>query len=151
MSNKLAARSHPQSDATFSKQNRTLNRQQHRLDIEIIRVHAIQKQKKTSEIWNLTQQDLCDFFTHYDLFPQADFTLAPLLESQYLKLVKAQGQIYFGEVVRGRREGMGITTSRDGRVFEGHFLNNSKSGFGVEIYPNGNVYIGCYENGKKHH
>ena len=65
-----------------------------------------------------------------------------MLKSAYLKLIKSDGKIYFGEIQRKKREGMGITVGRDGRVYEGQFSGNERSGRGIEIYPNGNFYMG---------
>ena len=47
-----------------------------------------------------------------------------MLKSAYLKLIKSDGKIYFGEIQRKKREGMGITVGRDGRVYEGQFSGN---------------------------
>ena len=48
-----------------------------------------------------------------------------------MKLIKSDGKIYFGEIHRKKRDGMGITVGRDGKVFEGEFCSNEKNGRGV--------------------
>lgn len=46
----------------------------------------------------MNQQQLCDYFTSYRLFPQEMFTLDQLLNSVNLKLIKHDGKIYFGQI-----------------------------------------------------
>jgi hypothetical protein len=54
-----------------------------------------------------------------------------LLDSPNLKLVKADSKIYFGEVYRKNKQGLGIYLQKEGRVYEGEFMNNEKNGRGI--------------------
>jgi hypothetical protein len=82
-------------------------------------VHSIEKLRATQAIWQLAQNDLCQYFTTYDPFPQQSVSVEALLESPKLKLIKSDNKIYFGEVDRKRREGKGIYLQRDGKLYEG--------------------------------
>lgn len=73
-----------------------------------------------------------------------------LLDSNNLKLIKHDGKIYFGQVDRKKRSGIGICIYREGKLYEGEFSDNDRTGCGIEIYSNGNLYIGQFLNNKKH-
>ncbi len=82
-------------------------------------MHAIEKLRATQGIWQLAQNELCDYFTSYPTFPEQPLTTDALLDSPKLKLIKSDNKIYFGEVDRKRREGRGIYLQRDGKLYEG--------------------------------
>ena len=102
------------------------------------------------EIWQMDQDQLCEYFTSYRLFPQSLFSLRDLLNSNNLKLIKNDGKIYFGQVDRKRRSGMGICVYKEGKIYEGEFSDNERNGIGIEVYVNGNLYLGEFANNKKH-
>lgn len=82
-------------------------------------MHAIEKLRALQSIWQFSQNQLCDYFTAYDPFPQHGVSSEALLESPRLKLVKSDNKIYFGEVERKRREGRGVCVQREGKLYEG--------------------------------
>jgi hypothetical protein len=51
-------------------------------------------------------------------------TIPEMIKSPYLKLVKDEHRVYFGEILEHRKHGRGISLYKDGRVFEGKFANN---------------------------
>ena len=65
------------------------------------------------------QEELCKFFTSYKLFPHDIFKLKKLLDSPTLKLIKSKDKIYFGQVDKKKRTGIGIYVSREGKLYEG--------------------------------
>jgi hypothetical protein len=79
----------------------------------------------------MNQQELCDFFTSYRLFPQELFVLNDLLNSNNLKLIKQDGKIYFGQVDRKKKSGIGICMFKEGKIYEGQFCDNDKTGCGI--------------------
>ena len=54
------------------------------------------KQQAASTVWDMQQTQLCDYFTHYEPFPDQGLAISQLLQSKCLKLVKKDGKIYFG-------------------------------------------------------
>ena len=56
-----------------------------------------------SDIWSLSQKDLCSFFTNYEPFPMDNFDIEELLDSPNLKLIKGDGKVYFGQLSRQKR------------------------------------------------
>ena len=40
-----------------------------------------------------------------------------MIDSKYLKLLKANGKIFFGEVRNKKREGRGINISKEGKLY----------------------------------
>ena len=72
----------------------------------------------------MTQAELVDYFSNYQLLPQPTFTLQDLLAHLDLKLVKNEGKIFFGLVKNRKRQGAGISVSREGKVYEGEYDKN---------------------------
>ena len=87
---------------------------------------------------------------HYKLFPHQLFNIKELLQTSNLKLLKIDGNIYFGQMEKKKKNGKGIYITKEGRLFEGYFYDNEKYGPCVEIYENGNLYLGEFLNNKKH-
>lgn len=56
--------------------------------------------------------------------------LAQLKTSQNLKLKKYREAAYYGEIVNGRRHGMGVMIYNNDRVYEGHWECDYKQGQG---------------------
>ena len=56
--------------------------------------------------------------------------------------------IYEGELVDGRRHGLGIMRYSNGRFYEGGWKNDFREGKGYEKYSNGNTYEGDFSKGK---
>lgn len=50
--------------------------------------------------------------------------------------------IYRGELLEGKRHGLGVMQYRKARVYEGQWLNDARNGRGMERYSNGNRYEG---------
>lgn len=145
-------KSHRGSDIqlSFSKHNNQQQQHDKRLNLEMLRVHAIEKQRIMADIWDMDQQQLCNYFLNFRLFPSNSFTMNQLLDSHNLKLIKHDGKIYFGQLERKKRCGKGICIFKQGKIYQGDFDENQKTGYGVEIYANGNLYIGEFLNNKKH-
>ena len=112
-------------------QPQLLIRKDQQLQVEILRVQAIQKSRIAQPLWGLSQNQLCDFFMQYELFPQEYFSFAGLLDSPRLKMVKSEGKIYFGEVDRKQRHGWGVQIDKSGHIYEGQFHSNEKRGKGI--------------------
>jgi hypothetical protein len=73
----------------------------------------------------MSQEQLCHYFTNYQVFPyNSTIDVKQLLESVNLKLIKNQDKIYFGQVDKKKRIGKGINITKDGKLFEGEFANN---------------------------
>ena len=58
--------------------------------------------------------------------------------------------VYRGELVNGKRHGIGVMQYRKARVYEGQWQNDARSGRGMERYSNGNRYEGDFLKGKPH-
>ena len=121
---KKKTQKNPEFEVSFSKQNHRHSAEDNRLTVEMLRVHATEKQRVMKEIWLMDQDQLCDYFTSYKLFPQSLFSLRDLLDSKNLKLIKNDGKIYFGQVERKKRAGKGICVYREGKIYEGEFSDN---------------------------
>ena len=63
---------------------------------------------------------------------------------------KYSDAIYRGELVSGKRHGVGVMLYKKNRVYEGEWVNDLRQGKGFERYSNGNKYEGDFENGKAH-
>lgn len=70
-----------------------------------------------------------------------------LRESPYLCIKKYRDGAFYGEIVNGKRHGMGIMIIGE-RVYEGEWEGDCRSGHGFEEFPNGCVYQGNFVNGK---
>ena len=71
-----------------------------------------------------------------------------LRESSYLKIKKYKDSAYYGEIVNGKRHGLGVMLYGNHRIFEGNWECDFKNGKGYEEFENGCVYQGYYVNGK---
>lgn len=63
------------------------------------------------------------------------------------KYYYANGDIHFGSLLNGMRQGKGITYIYDGGKLEGSFVNDRLGGNGKKILPNGEYYIGDFKDG----
>ena len=70
---------------------------------------------------------------------------------------KSRKERFKGQILKGKRNGMGILAQNDGSLFVGDFYRDKISGYGMFIAPQGNsvencdsstVYIGNWQNGK---
>lgn len=61
----------------------------------------------------------------------------------------ADGGVYDGIAVYGKKEGRGVSTLSDGSVYNGHFAKGKEEGFGTLIRPDGTKYRGYFQKGKK--
>eukprot|EP00636_Phaeomonas_parva_P016807 CAMPEP_0118875172 /NCGR_PEP_ID=MMETSP1163-20130328/16333_1 /TAXON_ID=124430 /ORGANISM="Phaeomonas parva, Strain CCMP2877" /LENGTH=1131 /DNA_ID=CAMNT_0006810633 /DNA_START=77 /DNA_END=3472 /DNA_ORIENTATION=+ len=57
------------------------------------------------------------------------------------------GDVYFGQINKNKREGIGLFRSLDGREYRGEFKENSRHGRGVVTHPNGESYSGMFKDG----
>lgn len=119
MRGKSKLHENPEIDVSFTNKAGDLQRQESRLQVEILRVHAIERLRAMQSVWQLGQNDLCDYFTTYAAFPERGVAGETLLNSPRLKLIKGDNKIYFGEVDRKRREGRGIYLQKEGKLYEG--------------------------------
>ncbi|MBE6548688.1 MAG: hypothetical protein E7667_07445 [Ruminococcaceae bacterium] len=62
----------------------------------------------------------------------------------------SDGARYYGDFIKGKREGKGISEYWDGSKYVGEYLHDIQHGAGVYTYPNGTEYVGFWENGKRH-
>ena len=58
--------------------------------------------------------------------------------------------VYRGELLNGKRQGLGVMQYRKARLYEGMWDNDQRNGTGMERYSNGNRYEGDFKNGKPH-
>jgi hypothetical protein len=56
---------------------------------------------------------------------------------------------FYGDLVKGKKEGTGQLSWEDGEFYSGEFKNDLRHGKGIYIWPVGDVYDGDWENGKK--
>ncbi len=84
-----------------------------------------------------------------------DETLAKALEVVSEK--SKQGK-FKGQVLKGKRNGMGLFAFKDGAVYVGDFYNDNLTGYGMMVAPQGGciencdscvAYVGNWNNGKK--
>ncbi|CAD8151327.1 unnamed protein product [Paramecium octaurelia] len=57
-------------------------------------------------------------------------------------------QLFFGLIVDGLKQGVGVYYKQGKYIFEGDWQQNQKSGRGIELFINGSYYEGQYVNGK---
>lgn len=83
-----------------------------------------------------------------------------VLFSKVLEVVneKNKRESFKGQILKGKRNGMGLLASKDGSLYIGDFYRNNTSGYGMFIAPKGGyvdncdsctVYIGNWRNGVK--
>src|SRR5688572_4262412 len=73
---------------------------------------------------------------------------APSVVSQ--TLTYANGDVYVGETVNGKRQGEGVYTYKDGRRYAGAWQDDKRQGQGTLAFPNGDKYIGEFAEGLFH-
>uniref|UniRef100_A0A7S2RAH0 MORN repeat protein n=1 Tax=Mucochytrium quahogii TaxID=96639 RepID=A0A7S2RAH0_9STRA len=56
------------------------------------------------------------------------------------------GNVYTGQMKKGKRWGQGTYKWRDGTQYTGEWVNNEQCGMGVTNFPNGNLYEGQFEH-----
>jgi MORN repeat len=57
-------------------------------------------------------------------------------------LTYANGDVYVGETVNGKRQGEGVYTYKDGRRYTGAWQDDKRQGQGTMTFPNGDKYVG---------
>lgn len=65
MRGKSKLHENPEIDVSFTNKTGDMQRQESRLQVEILRVHAIERLRAMQAVWQLGQNDLCDYFTTY--------------------------------------------------------------------------------------
>jgi hypothetical protein len=70
--------------------------------------------------------------------------------SEKFKKKRYVDAIYFGEIERMRRNGIGVMKYKSGRLYEGEWVDDIRDGKGFEKYANGNIYLGLFSHGKAH-
>lgn len=60
----------------------------------------------------------------------------------------ANGNLYEGQFVEGKRSGKGKYVFADGTLYEGDFANNMFEGWGKYTDPNGTIYEGSFRGNK---
>lgn len=78
------------------------------------------------------------------------FDYESLKESPSFGIKRYKDSIYRGELVNGKRSGLGVIQYRTARIYEGQWLNDNRNGRGMERYSNGNKYEGDFKNNKPH-
>lgn len=56
---------------------------------------------------------------------------------------------YLGQVINGKKEGIGAYFFNNGGKFEGEFKNNTINGSGIYFWTNGRYFAGTWVNGKR--
>jgi hypothetical protein len=75
------------------------NEQDELMAVELIRLRAHEKQSRVRHAWGLTSQQLEEFFISYPTSSLLGTSIAELLKFPYLRLVRDDHRIYFGETV----------------------------------------------------
>ena len=78
------------------------------------------------------------------------FDYAMLQQSPKFGLKNYSEAVYRGELLEGKRQGLGVMQYRKARVYEGEWDRDQRCGKGMERYSNGNRYEGDFVNGKPH-
>lgn len=91
------------------------------------------------------KEDLEEFLKNYSCKNEA-INMEKLTASRHFIVEYSSKELYFGDMVNGRREGKGVLIN-DNSVFEGYFMCDDKVK-GLEINHHG-VYKGEYYLGKK--
>jgi hypothetical protein len=52
------------------------------------------------------------------------------------------GQVYEGQWVNGKKQGVGKYTFSNGELYDGDYFNNRKHGYGKYTFKNGSSYEG---------
>jgi hypothetical protein len=63
------------------------------------------------------------------------------------KFTYANGDVYDGDWVHGKKHGYGTYSRSDGSIYEGEYHRDRKHGQGRCTWPNGNVYVGKWADG----
>lgn len=82
------------------------------------------------KIWNNPDTDLQDVFIKYPFCDELRLSSKELINLKGAKLIKSEHRIYYGQIVKTKKEGKGISIYLDGRVYEGGHSNNEKAGMG---------------------
>ena len=62
----------------------------------------------------------------------------------------ANGNIYIGELINGKRHGQGTAIWSNGDKYEGNWINDLRNGYGISISVSGNKYLGEHKEGFRH-
>jgi hypothetical protein len=60
----------------------------------------------------------------------------------------SSGNVYEGDITKGKLTGTGKKIYKDGRVYEGSFVDEKAEGMGKMTHPDGSVLEGLYVDGK---
>lgn len=71
---------------------------------------------------------------------------AMLHNNSVRKITYANGDVYEGSILNGKRHGKGKLISKSGDIYEGDWQNDKKHGKGKQIYKAGGVYEGEFKN-----
>lgn len=82
------------------------------------------KQAINKEIWANLDGNLQELFLQYPIPEPVGFTASELIETKGVKLIKGEHRIYYGQVIKTKKEGKGISIYSDGRIYEGYHVNN---------------------------
>ena len=82
------------------------------------------------------QQDFTQIFQQVQL---------KMKQSKYCtKILESCGRSYEGEVINGKKHGVGILFTENGETYAGFWEKNVKKGFGKYTYSNGDIYVGTF-------
>ena len=85
----------------------------------------------------------------YDM-ESAIFEFLQVREAENFGLKAYKDSCYKGELLNGKRHGLGVCIYKTQRLYEGQWLNDNRNGRGMERYSNGNKYEGEFKNNKPH-
>ena len=88
------------------------------------------KKQICNEIWTNLEGNLQDILLKYPLCEEVGLSVKEMDNLKGCKLIKGEHRIYFGQIIKTKKEGKGISIYSDGRIYEGNHRNNERSGLG---------------------
>jgi len=76
------------------------------------------------------------------------FNYEELRRSENFGIKMFKDAVYRGELVNGKRIGMGVMLYKKARLYEGFWAGDNRHGRGTERYSNGNQYRGDFKKNK---
>ncbi len=92
---------------------------------------------------------LKDFFGFTTIFQGNTLVISDTSQS-VKETIDADGNIYTGSLINGKRHGNGTLFIKDGGKYDGEWIDNLYDGTGTLILPNGDIYVGTFSKGFIH-
>ncbi|CAD8097981.1 unnamed protein product [Paramecium sonneborni] len=71
-----------------------------------------------------------------------------LINSPNFTIIFEKQNLFYGIVINGKKNGLGVQFKNQKSIFEGVWIDNQKNGRGIELFFNGSYYFGQYQDGK---